>query len=87
MGEGERRGRLNGASREVAKRKWGARKCERASDEGNIMKQFVRRLGKDDRQLKLMARADQLKADLRRIESSKSEARAAQQSSNYVGHS
>jgi hypothetical protein len=28
------------------------------------MKQFVRRQGSDDRYLKLMARADQLKADL-----------------------
>jgi hypothetical protein len=49
------------------------------------MKQFVRRLGKDDRQLKLMARADQLKADLRQIESSRSDARESQEYSDYAG--
>jgi hypothetical protein len=46
------------------------------------MKQFVRRLGKDDRRLKLMARTDQLKADLRQAEDSKSETRDAQGVSN-----
>jgi hypothetical protein len=51
------------------------------------MKQFVRRLDKDDRQLKLLARADQLKADLRQIESSRSEARVAQEYSDYAGES
>ncbi|MGD0055153.1 MAG: hypothetical protein ABSC34_06940 [Acidimicrobiales bacterium] len=33
------------------------------------MKQFVRRLAKDERELRSMARADQLKADLRRAAS------------------
>ena len=32
------------------------------------MKQFLRHQGSDDRQLKMMARADQLKADLSRSE-------------------
>jgi hypothetical protein len=32
------------------------------------MKQFIRHQGRDDRQLKMMARADQLKADLGKSE-------------------
>jgi hypothetical protein len=55
------------------------------------MKQFVRRFAKDDRALKMMARADQLKADLLRLERSGSgdvaPDRDAQPYPNYAGRS
>lgn len=38
--------------------------------EGRTIKNFVRRLGRDDRQLRLMARTDQRKAERRGVDAS-----------------